>query len=191
MGFYKYISALWKRPKENLKELYKQRLIKWRKEPVVVRIEKPTRIDKARKYGYKAKQGFVVARVRVRAGGRNRPKPSGGRKPSKSGLKKFYPKKSLQWIAEEKANRKFPNLEVLGSYLVGEDSIYKWFEVILVDPHHPQIKNDPDINWICFQRGRVFRGLTPAGRTSRGLRNRGKGAEKIRPSIRSHGRRGK
>ncbi|HDI46335.1 MAG TPA: 50S ribosomal protein L15e, partial [Candidatus Methanomethylia archaeon] len=61
---------------------------------------------------------------------------------------------------------------------------FKWFEVILVDPHHPAIKSDKDINWICnpSQRGRVFRGLTPAGRKSRGLTRKGKGAEKVRPS---------
>ncbi|MCD6113822.1 MAG: 50S ribosomal protein L15e, partial [Thermoprotei archaeon] len=53
----------------------------------------------------------------------------------------------------------------------GEDGNYKWFEVILVDPHHPAIKNDPDINWVTqkSQKGRVFRGKTSAGRKMRGL----------------------
>jgi len=40
-------------------------------------------------------------------------------------------------------------------------------------------------------KGRVFRGKTSAGKSSRGLRNKGKGAEKLRPSLRAHGRRGK
>ncbi|MEM5870716.1 MAG: 50S ribosomal protein L15e, partial [Candidatus Aenigmatarchaeota archaeon] len=79
------------------------------------------------------------------------------------------PKKSLQLIAEEKAARKYRNLEVLNSYLVADDGVYKYFEIIMVDPHHPVIKSDKNINWICNQRGRVFRGLTSAGKKMRGL----------------------
>jgi large subunit ribosomal protein L15e len=160
-GAYQAIRSIW-RKMENL-ELIKKRLSEWRKEPVVKRIEKPTRLDKARALGYKAKQGFVLARVRVRKGGRKRRLYGrGGRKPSKAGLVKFTPAKSLQRIAEEKAARKFVNLEVLNSYYVAEDGNYKWFECILVDPHHPNIINDPKINWICkpSHRKRVFRGLT-------------------------------
>ncbi|MDN5320294.1 MAG: large subunit ribosomal protein L15e [Thermococcaceae archaeon] len=194
MGMYKYIREAWKSPKKSyVGELLKQRMIKWRREPSVVRIERPTRLDRARSLGYQAKQGYVLVRVRVRKGGRKRPRWRGGRKPSKMGQVKYSPKKSLQWIAEEKAARKFPNLEVLNSYWVGEDGMYKWFEVILVDPHHPVIKSDPKIAWIAGKahKGRVFRGLTSAGKRSRGLLNKGKGAEKIRPSIRAHNGRGK
>ena len=102
------------------------------------------------------------------------------------GFKKLTPRKNLQVIAEERAARKFPNLEVLNSYYVAQDGRYKFYEVILVDPHHPVIKNDPHINWIGnpANRGRVFRGLTSAGKKMRGLRNKGKGAEKVRPSRR-------
>jgi len=193
MGMYKYIRE-GKTPKKSyVGELLKVRMIKWRRDPVVVRIERPTRLDRARSLGYQAKQGYVMVRVRVRKGGRKRPRWKGGRKPSKMGMVKYSPKKSLQWIAEEKAARKFPNLEVLNSYWVGEDGMYKWFEVIMVDPHHPVIKADPKINWIAGKahKGRVFRGLTSAGRKSRGLRNKGKGAEKIRPSIRANKGKGK
>jgi large subunit ribosomal protein L15e len=100
------------------------------------------------------------------------------------GVKKFKPAKSLRLIAEERAARKFPNLEVLNSYWVGEDGRSKWFEVLMVDPNHPAIKADKDINWICRRqhRGRVFRGLTSASKKVRSLRRRGKGAEKFRPS---------
>ena len=42
-------------------------------------------------------------------------------------------------------------------------------EVILVDKHHPVIKADKSINWITTQRRRAFRGLTSAGKKSRGL----------------------
>jgi large subunit ribosomal protein L15e len=96
------------------------------------------------------------------------------------------PKKNLQWIAEERAARKFPNMEVLSSYWVGEDGKYKWFEVILVDRNHPAIMADKQLSWITTKRGRVFRGLTSAGRKARGLRRRGRGAEKVRPSLRAN-----
>lgn len=194
MGMYKYIREAWKSPKKSyVGELLKKRMIQWRRDPVVKRIERPTRLDRARSLGYQAKQGYVVVRVRVRRGGRKRPRWKGGRKPSKMGMVKYSPKKSLQWIAEEKAARKFPNLEVLNSYWVGEDGMYKWFEVIMVDPHHPVIKSDPKIAWIAGKahKGRVFRGLTSAGKRSRGLLNKGKGAEKVRPSIRAHQGKGK
>jgi large subunit ribosomal protein L15e len=150
--------------------MLKQKLIEWRKEPVVTRIDKPTRIKRARALGYKAKQGFVVARVRIGKGKRKRPKPAGGRRPKTSG-RFFSLDKSKQTVAEEKVAKKFPNLEVLASYYAGEDGMHKWFEVILVDKFHPCIKNDKDINWICKSKhkGRVFRGLTPAGKKSRKL----------------------
>jgi len=158
---YSYIQKLWKKPRESLGEILKKRFIEWRRQKVVERIEKPTRIDRARSLGYKAKQGFVVARVRIRKGGRRRRLYGRrGRKPSKAGLVKFTPGKSLQRIAEEKTNKKFPNLEVLKSYWVGEDGMYKWFECILVDPNHPNIVNNPKINWAIRQKRRVFRGLT-------------------------------
>ena len=80
------------------------------------------------------------------------------------------------------------NLEILNSYWVAEDGRYKWYEVILVDPNHPVILSDSKINWICNRahKGRVHRGLTSAGKKSRGLMNKGKGAEKLRPSKRKH-----
>ena len=41
--------------------------------PRVTRVIHPTRPDKARLLGFKAKQGFVIFRSRVRRGGRKRP----------------------------------------------------------------------------------------------------------------------
>jgi len=182
---YKYIAEAWKKPEESyVEELMRQRLIEWRKEPAIVRVEKPTRLDRARKLGYKAKQGFIIVRVRVRRGGLRKQRPRAGRRPKRMGVKKYKPAKSLRLIAEERAARKFPNLEVLNSYWVGEDGRFKWFEVIMVDPHHPAVKADKDIDWICQKqhKGRVFRGLTSAGKKVRGLRKKGRGAEKARPS---------
>jgi len=170
---YHYIAEHWKRPYEGpMKEIMRQRLIEWRREPTVVRVERPTRLDRARALGYKAKQGFVIVRVRVRKGGQRKPRPDSGRRPKRMGVYGYAAWKSLRLIAEERAARKFPNLEVLNSYYVGEDGRYKWFEVIMVDPNHPAIQSDPDINWICrpANRGRAFRALTSAGKKMRGLR---------------------
>lgn len=138
------------------------------KEPSVVRIPKPTKLRRAKALGYKAKQGVVVVRVRVRKGGRRKPRPVRGRKPRRMGVRKFTPAKSLQWIAEERAARKYPNLEVLNSYWVDSDGKNEYFEVILIDPHHPAIRSDPQLSQIKAG-GRVFRGLTSAGRKARGL----------------------
>ncbi|RLF48422.1 MAG: 50S ribosomal protein L15e [Thermoplasmata archaeon] len=180
---YHYIREAWKDPWSGVVgELMKKRLVEWRNGPAIVRLEKPTRLDRARALGYRAKQGFVVVRVRVRRGGLRRHRIKGGRRPKRKGMLKITMAKSIQRIAEERAARKFPNLEVLNSYWVGQDGYYKYYEVIMVDPHHPVIKNDPKINWICEaqHKGRAFRGLTSAGKKGRGLRNKGKGAEKVR-----------
>ena len=185
---YKYIAEAWTKPEKSfVAELNRQRMIVWRRQSVVTRIDKPTRLDKARKLGYKAKQGFVLARVRIRRGGLRKPRPRSGRRPKRMGVKKFKPSKSLRLIAEERVARKFPNLQVLNSYWVGEDGVSKWFEIVLVDPQHPSIKADKDINWICQKQhtGRVFRSLTSAGKKVRSLRGRGRGREKARPSIKA------
>ena len=188
---YKQLDA-WHKPQEKLGDAYKQKLIAWRAEEVVQKIERPTRLDRAHSLGYKAKQGVVIVRVRLKGGGRKRPRPAMARKPSKSG-RFFTAKKSKQWIAEERAARKFPNLEVLNSYWVGEDVVSHWYEVILLDKHHPSIQSDKELRWITERqhKGRVHRGLTSAGKKSRGLLHKGKGAEKLRPSLRAHKRLGK
>jgi len=163
--------------------LQKQRLIEWRKEGTIKKLEGPINPARARRLGYKAKQGFVVVRVKVVKGRRKRPKPKGGRGPKKSG-RFFTLDKSKKQVAEEKASRKYPNMEVLNSYLAGEDGVSKWFECILVDTSHPSVLKDKERNWITGKswksgksgkraskhRGRAFRGLTSAGKKSRGLR---------------------
>lgn len=183
MGTYQYVREIWKNPRQNMPELWKARLIKWRKEPVTIRIEKPTRIDRARALGYKAKQGYIIVRQRVSRGGRQRKKIVHARRPKTRRSRKIV-SKNYQRIAEERANKKFVNCEVLNSYWVGQDGKHYWYEIILVDKAHPVIMADKNIKWIAEpqHRGRVFRGLTSAGRKARGMMNKGKGAEKIRPS---------
>lgn len=190
MGMYKYVRELWKQPRENLGELWQKRLIEWRKEPATVRIEHPTRIDRARSLGYRAKPGYIVVRQRVVRGGRQRPDINGGRRSKRFSRRKDL-RMSYQWVAEGRAQKKFINCAVLNSYYVGQDGMHFWYEVILVDRAHPVIMADPRINWICGERGRVQRGLTSAAKKSRGLRYKGKGAERARPSrnayLKRHG----
>ncbi len=193
-SMYAYISEAWEdKEASGMGDLMWERLQQWRREPSIVRVEKPTRLDRARALGYKAKQGFVLARVAVRRGGRRKQRYVRGRKTPGMGVRGITAGKSLQRIAEERAARRFPNLSVLNSYVVGEDGKKKWFEVIMVDPNHTVIMSDPKISWICAknQKGRVFRGKTSSGRKGRGMRVRGEGTEKTRPSISSHESRGK
>ncbi len=181
MGVYKYVRNLWKKPKANMPELMKQRLISWRRQDSTVRLERPTRLDRARSLGYRAKPGFIIVRQRVSRGGHMRPKIKHGRRP-KHNRQLLILDKNYQQIAEERASKKYPNCAVLNSYIVVEDGKHKWYEIILVDKANPSILTDPKINWICNKKGRSHRGLTSAGRKARGLRNKGKGAEKLRPS---------
>ena len=168
MGFYKYVRDAWKNPGKKISELMKERVTKWSKEPVTLRIERPTRIDRARSLGYRAKQGIIVVRQRLIRGGKQRPKIRKGRR-SKHSRQRLVLDKSYQSVAEERAARKYVNCEVLNSYLVGKNNKYAWFEVILVDKAHPSIKKDKKLSWIAGKqhRGRVFRGLTSAGKKSR------------------------
>ncbi|MDP8012340.1 MAG: 50S ribosomal protein L15e [Thermoplasmata archaeon] len=170
-NMYDYIGEVWKRPREGwLGELQWERMISWRKGPAITRIERPTRLDRARELGYKAKQGIIVVRSRVRRGGFNKPAIRAGRRPKRRGILKLTLKKSIQRIAEERAGRRYPNMEVLNSYYVGEDGMYKYYEVILVDRSHPAILHDKNLSWITKQKGRVFRGKTSSGQKGRGLR---------------------
>jgi large subunit ribosomal protein L15e len=192
-SIYEYIGDQWKKPDLTYKSPYKQRLIQWRKDENYSRVDKPLRIDRARSLGYKAKPGYIVARARVRRGGLRKHTIKGGRRPAAKGISKITMGKSVQRIAEERTAKHFPNMEVLNSYWVGEDGKHQYYEVILVDPVHPSIMKDNKINWITdvSNKRRVQRGKTSAGQKGRGLRNKGKGAEKVRPSIRANLNRGK
>ncbi|KAL9979199.1 hypothetical protein ACROYT_G016828 [Oculina patagonica] len=132
------------------------------------------RPDKARRLGYKAKQGYVVYRVRVRRGGRKRPVSKGATygKPANQGVNQLKFQRSLRSVAEERAGRYCSSLRVLNSYWVAEDSTFKFFEVVMVDPFHKAVRRDPRINWICkpVHKHRELRGLTAAGRKNRGMR---------------------
>ncbi len=188
MGYLKYVKQAFRAPSEEVKKVQRDRLIEVRREPSVLRLERPTRIDRARALGYKAKQGVLVIRIRTRRGKHIRPDIKGGRRPSR-----FHQTKNLhknyQHICEEAVSRKYLNCEVLGSYQAAQDGYYLWYEVIIVDRKHPAILADKKYIGIAAQTGRAFRGITSAGRKGRGLRAKGQGAEKIRPSLRANNRR--
>ena len=192
-SMYEYIRDQWKKPDTSFKSPQQQRLIQWRKEQNFFRVEKPLRIDRARSLGYKAKQGYIVVRAKVRRGSLRKHHIRSGRKPAAKGITKITAAKSTKRIAEERTSKKFPNMNVLNSYWIGEDGRYHYYEVILVDPYHPVIEKDPKINWIAnpSNKRRVLRGKTSAGRKGRGLHYKGKGVEKVRPSIRANQGRGK
>jgi len=140
----------------------------------VHRCPRSTRPDRARRLGYKAKQGYVIYRVCMRRGGRKRPVAKGcpyGKPKSSGAVKQMKPERNLQSIAEERVGRKLKGLRILNSYWVGEDSTFKYFECIMIDTHHKAIRRDPKINWMCnpVQKHRELRGLTKSGKRSRGL----------------------
>ncbi|MFQ5761807.1 MAG: 50S ribosomal protein L15e [Candidatus Bathyarchaeia archaeon] len=145
---YRHLGMLWKNPsKTGLTERLRDRAILWRRQPSIVVLPKPTRLDRAHSLGYHAKQGYVVARVRVRRGGLKKIRAKAGRRQKKMGILRFTTAKSLRRIAVERAAKKFPNLKMLNSYWVWKDGKYHWFEVIMADPHHPVIASDHQINW--------------------------------------------
>jgi large subunit ribosomal protein L15e len=132
---------LWK---ENSPEI-RDRVVKWRKQEAVTRIEKPSRIQRARRLGYKAKQGIVVIRMRVGTGGMRRQRPRGGRRPKHLGVTRIKADVSMKEVAENRVLERYPNMKLLGSYFIYKDGMHYWFEVILADPSHPRIAKDKEL----------------------------------------------
>lgn len=177
MGAYKYLEELWRKKQSDvMRFLLRVRCWEYRQQASIVRCTRPTRPDKARRLGYKAKQGYVIFRVRVRRGGRKRPNSKGivYGKPCNQGISQLKWEKSLKSKAEGRVGKVAGNLRILSTYWVNSDSSHKWYEVIMVDPSHRAIRRDPRINWICAARNkhRENRGTTTAGRKSRGLGKR-------------------
>merc|ERR1712142_311560 len=142
MGAYKYVNELWRKKQTDVMGfLLRVRTWQYRQSSRVHRASQPTRIEKARRLGYRAKQGFVIYRVRVRRGSRKKPVAKGCTygKPTNHGINQMKFQRSLQSVAEERVGRKIGSLRVLNSYWVGEDSTYKYYEVIMVDPAHTAI----------------------------------------------------
>uniref|UniRef100_A0A8C2M921 Ribosomal protein L15 n=1 Tax=Cricetulus griseus TaxID=10029 RepID=A0A8C2M921_CRIGR len=157
MGAYKYIQELWRKKQSDVMRFLLQL-------SALHRAPRPTRPDKAQRLGYKAKQSYVIYRIRVRRGGRKRPVPKGATygKPVHSGVNQLKFARSLQSVAEERAGRLYSTYKFF---------FFFFFEIILIDPFHKAIRRNPDIQWITkpVHKHREMRGLTSAGRKSRGL----------------------
>ncbi|TCD71509.1 60S ribosomal protein L15 [Steccherinum ochraceum] len=178
MGAYKYIGELYKKKQSDvLRFLLRVRCWEYRQLNVIHRASRPSRPDKARRLGYKAKQGYVIYRIRVRRGNRKKQVPKGATfgKPVRQGVNHLKPQRGLRSTAEERVGKRCGNLRVLNSYWINQDGVYKYYEVILVDPSHKAIRRDPRINWITkpVHKHRESRGLTSVGKQNRGL---GKGS---------------
>ena len=132
---------LWK---ENSPEL-RDRVVSWRKQDAVTRIEKPSRILRARRLGYKAKQGIIVIRMRVGTGGMRRKRPTGGRRPKHLGVTRIKAAVNMKQVADSRHLERYPNMALLGSYFIYKDGMHYWFEVILADPSHPRIIKDKEL----------------------------------------------
>tara|TARA_B110000014_G_scaffold182607_1_gene131770 strand:+ start:1741 stop:2199 length:459 start_codon:yes stop_codon:yes gene_type:complete len=132
---------LWK---ENSPEL-RDRVVAWRKQDAVTRIEKPSRILRARRLGYKAKQGIIVVRMRVGTGGMRRKRPTGGRRPKHLGVTRIKAAVNMKQVADRRVLERYPNMTLLGSYFIYKDGMHYWFEVILADKSHPRIAKDKEL----------------------------------------------
>ena len=130
--------------KENPMEL-RQRAVIWRNQNAITRVEKPSRIARARRLGYKAKQGIIVVRMRVGTGGMRKERPRGGRRPKHLGVTKIKADVSMKQVAERRVLQRYPNMKLLGSYFLYKDGMHYWFEVVLADPSHPRIAKDKEI----------------------------------------------
>jgi|TARA_Y100000815_G_scaffold44684_1_gene36839 large subunit ribosomal protein L15e len=130
--------------KDNSAEL-REKAILWRKQNAMIRIAKPSRISRARRLGYKAKQGIVVVRMRVGTGGMRKQRPRGGRRPKHLGVTRIKAAVSMKQVAERRVLERYQNMKLFGSYFLYKDGMYYWFEVILADPSHKRIAKDKEI----------------------------------------------
>jgi len=184
---YQHIRKAWKKPdKARLREL----MIEWRKGNRITKIDRPTRIDRARSLGYKAKKGFIIARVVLKRGGRSKTIINKKRRTTRQTVRLVLGM-NYKWVAEQRAERKFKNLVVLNSYPLAKDGKYAFYEVILVDPQRPEIQSDKQMKPFISKKNtkRAFRGLTSSAKKSRGHRHKSPEL-KVRPSLRAHHRKG-
>ncbi len=103
---------LWKENSMDLRE----RVVGWRKQNAITRIEKPSRLQRARRLGYKAKQGIIVVRMRVGTGGMRKQRPTGGRRPKHLGVTRIKADDNMKTVADRRVLERYPNMKLLGSY---------------------------------------------------------------------------
>ena len=142
MGLAKYLRMAWRKPDVATS---RARMVEWRKDGAITRVEKPLRLDRARALGYKAKKGVVVVRVKIKRGGHKRTRPNKARRTKRLHIRKNL-RMNYKEIAETRVARKYDNMEVLNSYEVGKDGMNFFFEVsksiMLPAPAWEMIKSD-------------------------------------------------
>ena len=126
-------------------QVLRERAVLWRKQNAITRLDKPSRIQKARRLGYKAIQGIVVIRMRVGTGGMRKQRPRGGRRPKHLGVTRIKADVNMKKVAERRVLERYPNMKLLGSYFLYKDGFHYWFEVILADSAHPRISKDKEL----------------------------------------------
>ena len=130
--------------KDNSIEL-RNRAINWRRQTAMTRIDRPSRLLRARRLGYKAKEGIIVVRMRVGTGGMRKQRPRGGRRPKHLGVTRIKADVNMQEVAERRVLENHRNMKLLGSYFLYRDGKHIWYEVILADPSHPRIAKDKEL----------------------------------------------
>lgn len=145
MGMYSHIATTWRKMWKAHSDELKAKAIEWRKQPTMLRIERPSKLDRARRLGYKAKQGFVVVRIKVGRGGMRKQRPRAGRRPKHLGVVRIKQSDSMRKVAERRVAERYPNMQVIGSYYLYKDGKNYWFECILVDKNHPAIFKDQEL----------------------------------------------
>ena len=138
---YSYMEESWQNPTPEMKDWLRRSAITWRREPVIKRISRPTKLVTARRLGYKAKPGIVLVRIRIRRGGARKPRPVSGRRQKAMGIAKFTRALGIQQIAEQRAARRYPNMSVHNSYRLFSDGTSHWYEVILVDRNRGELNH--------------------------------------------------
>ena len=142
MPMYRQISKTWQHMFREKGANMRARAVELRKQPAMLRVERPWRLDRARALGYKSKEGVAVIRMRVSRGGMRKQRPTSGRRPKHMGVLKIKSAVSSQAVAERRVRERHPNMRLIGSYPVWEDGFHAWYECILIDPMHPAIRKD-------------------------------------------------
>ncbi len=136
---------VWFRMWKDNSVVLRQRALLWRRQNAITRVDKPSRITRAKRLGYKAKQGIIVVRMRVGAGGMRKQRPTGGRRPKHLGVTRIKADVSMKQVAERRVMERYPNMKLFGSYFLYKDGMYFWFEVILADKSHNSITKDKEL----------------------------------------------
>ena len=139
---YSEIGKTWQRVFHEKEGDLAKRAVQLRRGPTVERLERPSRLDKARMLGYKAKDGVVVVRIKLSRGGMRRKRPTSGRRSKHMGVVRMKSDEPVQHTAERRVLEKYPNLRLLGSYMFWQDGKNSWYECVLIDPLNPSIRKD-------------------------------------------------